>query len=264
MGIGMRAKVVLPVIAAILILGSSGIDQQSYGQEVEPSLSPIADQNPPLFRDDDCSLTYSFTGDPLEPTPDTNPVHGGTCTKGPLNTIDADGNLIPSVEYKSNVCPTEVDSQILPCDGVHLMIPNFIDNLLVKKVRIQVLYDPSGSTPSVKHPGGVKEDLIPGPAVNPEICFRDAPPTNTISGYFFEDWTCNKNPINEVIWFEITDAAVTEIIVDTVSFGMPVGGELIPVDSTSLLVAGAQANALWLIPVLVSAIGIGIVIARKF
>jgi len=44
----------------------------------------------------------------------------------------------------------------------------------------------------------------------------------------------------------------------------PVGGELIPVDSTALLLAGAQANALWLIPAIVSAIGIGIVIARKF
>ena len=43
-----------------------------------------------------------------------------------------------------------------------------------------------------------------------------------------------------------------------------VGGELIPLDTTSLLLAGAQANALWLIPVIVAAVGIGIVIARKF
>jgi len=43
-----------------------------------------------------------------------------------------------------------------------------------------------------------------------------------------------------------------------------VGGEMIPVDSASLLVAGAQMNAAWMIPVIVSAIGIGIVIARKF
>jgi len=43
-----------------------------------------------------------------------------------------------------------------------------------------------------------------------------------------------------------------------------VGGEFLGVDSTALLLAGFQANALWLIPVIVSAIGIGIVIARKF
>jgi len=45
---------------------------------------------------------------------------------------------------------------------------------------------------------------------------------------------------------------------------IPVGGELIPLDTTSLLLAGTQMNAAWMIPVIVSAIGIGIVIARKF
>jgi len=105
------------------------------------------------------------------------------------------------------------------------MIPNFIDDLNTKKVRIQVLYDPLGFTPSVKHPGGVKEDVIPGPAVNPEICFRDDLPTNTISGYFFEDWTCHPNPVNEVIWFDITGSDIIEIVVDTVSRDDPsVGG----------------------------------------
>jgi len=44
----------------------------------------------------------------------------------------------------------------------------------------------------------------------------------------------------------------------------PVGGEFLGVDTTALLVAGAQNSAAWMIPVVVSAIGIGIVIARKF
>ena len=43
-----------------------------------------------------------------------------------------------------------------------------------------------------------------------------------------------------------------------------VGGELIPIDTSSLLVAGAQMNASWMIPVIVSGIGFAIVIARKF
>ncbi len=42
-----------------------------------------------------------------------------------------------------------------------------------------------------------------------------------------------------------------------------VGGEFLPIESTSLLLAGAQSFS-WMIPVIVSAIGIGIVIARKF
>ena len=44
----------------------------------------------------------------------------------------------------------------------------------------------------------------------------------------------------------------------------PVGGEFIPLDSTMVLVAGAQYSMAWMIPAIVSAIGIGIVIARKF
>jgi len=43
-----------------------------------------------------------------------------------------------------------------------------------------------------------------------------------------------------------------------------VGGELIPLDATMVLVAGTQYTAAWMIPVIVSAIGIGIVLARKF
>ena len=44
----------------------------------------------------------------------------------------------------------------------------------------------------------------------------------------------------------------------------PVGGNFIPLDSTMILVAGTHSVAAWMIPVIVSAIGIGIVIARKF
>jgi len=43
-----------------------------------------------------------------------------------------------------------------------------------------------------------------------------------------------------------------------------VGGEFIGIDSVSILVAGAQYTAAWMIPVIVSGIGIAIVIARKF
>jgi len=43
-----------------------------------------------------------------------------------------------------------------------------------------------------------------------------------------------------------------------------VGGEFIVIDSTALLVTGAQMNAAWMIPVIVSGIGFAIVIARKF
>jgi len=49
------------------------------------------------------------------------------------------------------------------------------------------------------------------------------------------------------------------------SLKMPsVGGMFEGVNTTSLLVSGAQMNAAWMIPVIVSGIGFAIVIARKF
>ncbi len=44
----------------------------------------------------------------------------------------------------------------------------------------------------------------------------------------------------------------------------PVGGNIIPLDSTMVLLAGTQTTAAWMIPVIVSGIGFAIVIARKF
>jgi len=43
-----------------------------------------------------------------------------------------------------------------------------------------------------------------------------------------------------------------------------VGGILIPIDTTMVLLAGSQMTASWMIPVIVAGIGIAIVIARKF
>jgi len=42
-----------------------------------------------------------------------------------------------------------------------------------------------------------------------------------------------------------------------------IGGELIPLDTTMVLLAGTQMTTAWLIPVIVSVIGIGLVITRK-
>ena len=44
----------------------------------------------------------------------------------------------------------------------------------------------------------------------------------------------------------------------------PVGGDMIQMETTSILAAGAQYTAAWMIPTLIAAAGIGIVVARKF
>ncbi len=73
--------------------------------------------------------------------------------------------------------------------------------------------------------------------------------------YTGSDFTGTPETIIGALWFQITDKSLVS---------PPVGGEFLPIDSTAVLVAGAQLNVAWMIPVIVSAIGIGIVIARKF
>ena len=65
--------------------------------------------------------------------------------------------------------------------------------------------------------------------------------------------------------FPVTGGADTNIqtIIVTTSTTL-VGGEFLPIDSTALLLAGAQMTAAWLIPVLVAGAGIGLfVVSRK-
>jgi len=69
--------------------------------------------------------------------------------------------------------------------------------------------------------------------------------------------------LNQQINLGIPDLVCTEVL-KIVHGQRLVGGEFIPLDSTSLLVAGAQMNAAWMIPVIVAGIGFAIVIARKF
>ena len=43
----------------------------------------------------------------------------------------------------------------------------------------------------------------------------------------------------------------------------PVGGILLPIDATLLLLANMQTNLYWLVPVVVSVLGLGLVLSRK-
>jgi len=71
------------------------------------------------------------------------------------------------------------------------------------------------------------------------------------------------NLFGKVIEVENT-GTITAIINEIFTVALAVGGELLPIESIAVLLAGSQMTASWLIPVIVSAIGIGIVIARRF
>jgi len=91
-----------------------------------------------------------------------------------------------------------------------------------------------------------------------------------IAGDYFDSATTDSN--FHVTWTDFrtadpSNAPGSRFVDNGDKIGPPttaIGGEWIPLDTTMVLVAGTQATAAWMIPVIVSAIGIGIVIARKY
>ena len=62
-------------------------------------------------------------------------------------------------------------------------------------------------------------------------------------------------PFPQHLWFQITGT------------DQLVGGELLPIDSTALMLAGLQSSAVWMLPILAGAAGAGIAafkLRRKF
>jgi len=246
----MRALVGITLFASILLLGTSGIVQQSYAG----GTSPVP---PPWDRNDDCAVTHQFTtfGTPGGATDPGLQIFGGACSAGSINTDPALNDAFCEITPAS---ATDVDSQIVLGSACHIHVPNFDDPFDTKKLRINVFWT-GGLEPTITNvkpaPGATSNDCI----FEQKVVIDPASP-----GLFYEDWRCHPNPDNERIWLALdTGTLLNAVIVDSISFGT-VGGTFEGVNTTLLLVSGAQMNAAWMIPVIVSGIGFAIVIARKF
>ena len=89
-----------------------------------------------------------------------------------------------------------------------------------------------------------------------------------ISGILLNSGTVTSSPVSSITFTPGTGSGSGELDGNAIIPGpecpQAVGGEFTPITSTALLLAGAQNMIAWMIPAIVSAIGIGIVIARKF
>ena len=243
----MRVLVGITLFASILLLGTSGIIQQSYAGA----------GTPPFFRGDDCSVGYSYEefGTLGLPTNPGTQFSIGTCSAGSINTDPALNDAFCDPPQPDPPQPGGVESQVVEGVSCHVHVPNFDDPFNTKLVQIQISYTGGLNPPII-------DKVKPSPSSSPDCTFVDS--TNPEQGSLIENWICHPNPDNERIWILLErDQRITFVVVDSVSFH-EVGGIFEGVDTTSLLVTGAQMNAAWMIPVIVSAIGIGIVIARKF
>ncbi len=244
----MGIKLLVPAIASILILGSIGITQQSYALTTEIP--------PPWNRAADCAVTYLFENfldnirdEPFDPG---TKLAGGTCSAGNLNTEQ----FLNDAFCDGAVNGAEVGAQVAEGFTCHIHVPNFDDPFNTKLLRVNVFWN-----------GGTQPEIFkvkPYPTSSPECIFENRVIVGT--GHFYEDWRCHPNPDNDRIWMNVGGNTVSlQVFVDSISFDRnAVGGDIIPLDSTMVLAAGVQYTAAWMIPVIVSGIGIAIVIARKF
>ncbi|MGI0057260.1 MAG: peroxidase family protein [Nitrosarchaeum sp.] len=121
--------------------------------------------------------------------------------------------------------------------------------------------------------GGISEPPVPGGMVGPTFAAIIADQfERSRDGDRF--WYENREDLSDFQFDMIENTRLSDIIMRNTEMYMghsaflavdvPVGGTLIPIDSTALLLASVQTNLSWLVTVLVSAVGIGFVITRRY
>ncbi len=218
-------KLLAGTLAFVLIAG--------FGTPVFAGLHPSVDQNPPVFRGNDCSATFQFFG-----VSDPGLLvrsEGCAAFSSELSDFPLEQRCVEILRDGST--PDGVEG--LACN---MEMPNFIDSFDTKLIRFQIVYE--GVEPeifNVKPKGG--EDCE-------QIGFERS------DNYFFADYECNPNPDNDRIWLNLQRGTVIkDALVDTWSLGKIVGGELLAIDNTALMLAGLQSSAIWMLPALAGIAG---------
>jgi len=198
----------------------------------------------------DCAFQAMFEGFPELQLKDSSQTE---CPVGKFNT-----EFPIKVVYEP---PLSMSVATSTGQAVIISLPNFIDELNTKTIKIDIIYDATGiGTPKILK---IQPSNPTAKPCSPVSTSSSIGPNNIAT--LTENWICHPNPDDEIITIDITDAIVLGLNAVTVTFDThAIGGDIIPLDTTMVLVAGTQNTAAWMFPVLVSAIGIGIVIARKF
>ena len=68
-------------------------------------------------------------------------------------------------------------------------------------------------------------------------------------------------PDGDVTTWELTTTGVT--CVEGSCLAKAIGGEILPIDTTALLLAGVQSISMWMIPVVAAGIGIGVFVIKR-
>jgi len=225
-------KYVIPIIFAALISTVSFSSMQAFG-----GVSDCSD-TPPF--DDNC-LHASWSAE-VQDLDDVTPASNWFADSSRFDLF------VPSPSSPRGAPSEPIGGCI--SGSCSFALPNFVDDLTTKIIKVQIFYDSSdGSGP-----------IFPSVNCNDSTGSSEVELINTIEEIGFTEWefVCKPNPDWETINF-VRSAALLQVTIWTASFGEPpqVGGELLPIDTTALMLAGIQSSAIWMLPVLAGAAGAG-------
>ena len=142
-------------------------------------------------------------------------------------------------------------------DACQFIVPNFEDELDTKIIQIDISWGPEGATPPSQPDVFCVDSTVQRPAQ-----FVDGEEIDGFSQFTFE---CEPNPDWEGIDFDKDpDTIITGVQIWTTSFDdIPIGGTNIPIDQTALLLAGVQSISMWMIPVVIAGVGIGVFVIKR-
>lgn len=228
----MEEKTILLVLVGILIIGSFGVTQQAYA---------------PHFFDHWVEAHWDF----LFVSPFTIPLD---TLLGPTFS-DSSGSF-----FSLTGAPSTATLFCVASTGVcTIVMPNYDDDLEFKDIEIEIEF---GDTGPVAFPSGI---VVSGSDVDTGAITCD-PPFSVSNGVelLFIDIFCFPNPDSETITITFSPsevATISSIWIETQSFDdFGVGGTLIPIDTTSLIIAGAQTTTPWMIFGVIAAVGIGLAV----
>ena len=182
----------------------------------------------------------------------------------------------PSDPCSDDACsPTTFDSfssTNLPLNGISpqatctvldplclIVLPNFEDDLPDKLIKVEVSHDPRFPPQSPEAFGVKGANVLPCNLAS----------EGQIEGLTIWMFECQPNPDHESIRFERTDftPGALSVTIWTTSFDAnveppQVAGELLPLDSTALFLAGIQSMTVWMIPTVLGLAGAGVYLVK--
>ncbi len=136
-------------------------------------------------------------------------------------------------------------------------LPNYIDGLNTKLVRVEISYTGTGNdVPTVP-----TLTCFDSEAGETEGFFVDG---NEIEFFLQVDLKCHPNPDWEIISFQRTaNTGLVNVSIWTASFNEEqVAGELLPIMSSALVIAGVSTIAIWMIPTVLGLAGAGVYLVK--